>query len=79
MHMESTIMGTSRVPPAPDKTRKIITLPKALAERIRAFRFARQYDRESEAYVVLLEAGLEALEQPALDRERSPGRGKPRS
>jgi hypothetical protein len=52
-----------RVPVAPNKTRKIITLPKTLAARIRAFRFSRQLDRESEAFVILLEAGLEALER----------------
>jgi hypothetical protein len=51
------------VPVAPDNTRKIITLPKVLAARIRAFRFARQLDTESQAYVELLALGLEAAER----------------
>jgi hypothetical protein len=43
--------------------RKALTLPKELAARVREFRFARKYVRESEAYIELIEKGLEAIER----------------
>jgi len=51
------------VPVAPGKMRKALTLPKELAARVREFRFARKYVQESEAYIELIEKGLEAIER----------------
>ena len=42
------------------ETRKLIHMPNSLADRIRAFRFARQINTESEAIRTLLETALEA-------------------
>jgi hypothetical protein len=50
-----------QLPVAKDKIRKSIAIPKALAERIRRFRFARQFEEEAHAYQALLERGLEAF------------------
>jgi hypothetical protein len=63
--MEATLMPRKRlaVPVAKGKMRKILTLPEALAQRVRDFRHARKYDRESEAYIELIEKGLEAIER----------------
>jgi hypothetical protein len=72
MQMEArTVKEAPRVPVAPGKMRKILTLPEGLAQRVREFRFARKYDRESEAYIELIERGLEAVE-----REETAKQGK---
>jgi hypothetical protein len=48
---------------AQGKKRKAITLPKELIARIRVFRFRQEHEQESDAYVALLEKGLEAFER----------------
>jgi hypothetical protein len=68
------LRGTPRVPVAPGKIRKIITIPERLAERIRLFRFDGHYTHESDAYVALLKAGLEALERPEPPQSRKGAR-----
>jgi hypothetical protein len=72
--MEATLMPkeTPRVPVAPGKMRKILTLPEALAQRVRDFRHARKYDRESEAYIELIEKGLEAVEREERKADKKP-------
>ena len=62
----------SRVPVAADKMRKTLTLPKTLVARVRAFRFAKEYDQESDAYTALLEKALEGIDREKRDRKRKP-------
>jgi hypothetical protein len=52
------VMMASRVPVAPNKARKTLTLPKDLIARVRDYRHARKHDQESDAYAELLELGL---------------------
>jgi hypothetical protein len=52
-----------RLPIAKGKQRKSISISKQLIERIRRFRFERQFDEEAHAYEALLERGLEAFEK----------------
>jgi hypothetical protein len=70
MAMDATTMiRERRVPVGPGKMRKTLTLPKELVARVRAFRHAHQFDRESDAYAELLKAGLDAFEGEQQDRE----------
>lgn len=51
------------------ETRKLIHMPNSLADRIKAFRFARQINTESEAIRLLLEKALtaEGFSDPGAD------------
>jgi hypothetical protein len=71
--MDDKMITERRVPIAPGKTRKTLTLPRELIARVRTFRFARQIDQESDAYVWLLERGLEAAtaEQTKVGKPRT--------
>jgi hypothetical protein len=60
-----------RVPIAAGKKRKSITLAEALIQRVRQFRFQRQFEQESDAYAALLEMALEQVE-----REEQPPKGR---
>jgi hypothetical protein len=74
MYMEATMMVEEHdVAVARGKVRKTVTLPKDLAERIRAFWHAQQYDRESTAYVTLLEIAMELVEKDEVEK-RTTGR-----
>jgi len=64
VQMEPTVMAEEpNVAVGRGKIRKILTLPEELAARVRDFRFARKYDRESEAYIELIERGLKTVER----------------
>ena len=56
-------MGRTRM----NEVRKVIGYPAELAERIRKFRFAREFATEAEAVRFLIEAGLKAEEFPPKD------------
>jgi hypothetical protein len=71
MPMELQVMTRERrVAVAPGKMRKTLTLPKELVARVRAFRFARQYDQESDAYAALLEMALAQVEREEQEKPR---------
>ena len=67
----ATLASGTSMPIAAHKIRKALTLPRELVERVRAFRFAHQFDREGDAYSWLLERGLEAAEREKSEPARS--------
>jgi hypothetical protein len=69
--MDATMMVRERrLPVAPGKVRRTVTLSVELAERIRRFWHERMLDRESEAYELLLKRGLEAIERQDQGKRR---------
>lgn len=71
--MPELMMGNA-VPVAPDKTRTTITMPKALLERVRLYRFARHYESLSAALAALVE---QALDHDQAEREGRESADKP--
>jgi hypothetical protein len=62
--VESTAMAMERrVPVGAGKVREVLTLPKGLAVRVRAFRFRREFEQKSDAYIWLLEQALNQVER----------------
>jgi hypothetical protein len=72
MDVTAVTRKTPHVPIAPGKVRKALTLPKELVDRVRTWRHAHQIDPESEAYVALLEKGLEAVEREERKTDKKP-------
>jgi hypothetical protein len=60
------------MPPPKGYTRKLISLPPALARAVKEFRFRRRLENDTEAYRLLIQKGLEAFEREERAKERKP-------
>ena len=65
--------GRGHMPVNPETTdRKTLNLPKDLVRRVKSFRHQHELDTEAEAYVRLLEKGLEAFEREEREARKKP-------